>query len=93
VEDSQLQQANAYNTAKSSLQGIAGAVLAGILYAALPVTMLFVIVGICYLLSGVSEMFIRYHHEKTDEKLTMGLMLSDMRDGLLYLGRRRQSWR
>ena len=85
VDEHQLQQANAYYTAKSSLQSIIGIVLAGILYAALPIHLLFFIVGICYLMSGVSEMFIRYTHTPPTEKLTVRLVFSDMGDGLRYL--------
>ena len=85
VEEAQLQQANAYFSAKGSLQGILGVVLAGVLYAALPIHILFAFVGVCYLLSGVSEMFIRYEHTPSPEKLTVKLALTDMRDGMRYL--------
>ena len=85
VEEDSLQQANAYFSVKSSLLGILGVVLAGILYGALPIRLLFLLVGVCFLLSGVSEMFIRYDHTPSEEKLTMRLALSDMGDGLRYL--------
>lgn len=85
VEQDQLQQANAYFSVKNSLQTILGVVLAGILYAALPVPILFAIVAACYVLSGVSEMFIRYAHDAAKERLTIRLALADMREGLDYL--------
>ena len=85
VEQDQIQQGNAYFSVRSSLQSILGVVLAGILYAALPINLLFIIVGICYILSGVSEMFIRYEHVLSEEKLTIKLALSDMKEGLVYL--------
>ena len=85
VEEDQLQQANAFFTIKSSLLGIIGVLLAGILYAVLPVTLLFFVVGLCYVGSGISEMFIRYEHRPSAEKLTLRLALSDMGDGLRYL--------
>ena len=85
VEEDRLQQANAYFSVKSSLLGILGVVLAGILYGVLPILVLFLLVGVCYVLSGVSEMFIRYAHIPSGEKLTMRLALSDMGDGLRYL--------
>ena len=85
VEEDRLQQANAYFSAKSSLQSVTGVILAGILYAALPVHRLFLIVGVCYLLSGVSEMFIRCSFSRPEEKLTVRLVFADMRDGLQYL--------
>jgi len=85
VEERQLQQANSYYSVKSSLQSIFGVILAGVLYAALPITLLFLIVGICYLLSGVSEMFIRYSHKVSEERLSVKLVLNDMKDGFIYL--------
>ena len=85
VEERQLQQANAYFSVKSALQSIFGIVLAGILYAALPVHLLFALVGACYVLSGVSEMFIRYEHRPKEEKLSVRVAFCDMREGILYL--------
>ena len=85
VDENKLQQANSYFTIKSSLESILGIILAGILYAALPIHTLFFFVGACFLASGVSEMFIRYDHTPTQEQLTLKLALNDMRDGLVYL--------
>ena len=85
VEERKLQQGNAYFSLKSAVQSIFGVVLAGVLYAAMPITVLFFIVGLCYVLSGVSEMFIRYSHEAPKEKLSVRVALADMRDGLRYL--------
>ena len=85
VETEKLQQANSYFTIKSSLEGILGVVLAGVLYAALPVHTLFFIVGACFVASGVSEMLIRYQHTPSAEQLTLRVAMGDMRDGLRYL--------
>ena len=85
VDEEKLQQANSYVNIKSSLLGIFGVVLAGIMYGLMPVTTLFMIVGVCYVLSGVSEMFIRYEHRVSTEKLTIKLALGDMREGFVYL--------
>ena len=85
VEPEKLQQANAYFSIKSALEGIVGLVLAGILYAALPVYTLFFLVGLCFVASGVSEMLIRCEHTPSPEKLTLKLALRDMGDGLTYL--------
>ena len=85
IEQEQLQQANSYFSVKNALQSILGVVLAGVLYASMPILVLFVIVGICYVLSGVSEMFIRYEHHRPEERLTVKLALSDMRDGRVYV--------
>ena len=85
VAEEKLQQANAYFTIKSSLEGIIGVILAGILYAALPIHILFFLVGACFVASGVSEMLIRCEHTPTAERLTLRLAFGDMRDGLKYL--------
>ncbi len=85
VSEDRLQQANAYFSVKSSLQSIFGIVLAGVLYAALPIRALFTAVGVCYVLSGVSEMFIRYDQKQSPEKLTLRVVVSDTRGGIAYL--------
>ena len=85
IEEDQLQQANSYFSVKNALQSILGVVLAGVLYASMPILLLFVIVGVCYVLSGISEMFIKYDHKRSEEKLTIKLALSDMRDGFVYV--------
>ena len=85
VDENKLQQANSYFTIKSSLESILGIILAGILYAALPIHTLFFFVGACFVASGLSEMFIRYDHTPSQEQLTLKLAFRDMRDGLVYL--------
>lgn len=85
VKEEQLQQANAYFSVKNSLVNILGVILAGILYAALPVLTLFILVGVCFVASGVSEMLIRYAHHPAPERLTIKAAIRDMRDGVAYL--------
>ena len=85
VEEEKLQQANAYFSVKGSLQSIFGVALAGVLYAVMPIPALFLLVGLCFVASGVSEMFIRCAHRPSEEKLTISLALSDMGEGLRYL--------
>lgn len=85
VEADQLQQANSYFTIKSALENILGVVLAGVLYAALPIHTLFFLVGAAFLASAVSEMLIRCPHTPPADKLTMKTAVRDMGDGLKYL--------
>ena len=89
VKEELLQQANAYFSMKSALEGILGIILAGILYAALPIYALFFLVGLCYLASGVSEMLIRYEHHPSSERLTLRLAVRDMGEGIQYLKTKR----
>ena len=85
VEPQQLQQANAFFSVKSSMESILGVVLAGVLYAELPIYVLFLAVGVCFIGSGISEMLIRYEHTPSNEPMTLRLAVSDMKEGVLYL--------
>jgi len=85
IREEQLQQANAYFTMKSALESILGVILAGILYAALPIHTLFFLVGACFIASGISEMMIRYEFQPSTERLTFKLAIRDMADGIAYL--------
>ncbi|MBQ7183122.1 MAG: MFS transporter [Clostridia bacterium] len=85
VTEDRLQQANSYFTIKSSLESILGVILAGILYAALPIHTLFFLVGGCFILSGVSEMFIRCDRVAPEGRLTLRAAFRDMGDGIRYL--------
>ena len=85
VKPEQLQQANAYFSIKSSMESILGVVLAGILYAVLPLNILFFAVGVCFIASALSEMLIRYEHTPSPEPITLRLALSDTKEGFRYL--------
>lgn len=85
VKEEQLQQANSYNAMKTAFEGITGIILAGILYTILPIHVLFFIVGLCYILSGESEMFIRYKKEVSKEKITLNVALKDLKTGYVYI--------
>ena len=87
VEDNQFQQAQSYFSILQSFQTIVGVVLAGVLYTLIPINILFFIVGGCYILSAISEMFIKYtsNYEKRDEKLTVKAVFADIKDGFKYL--------
>lgn len=85
VREEQLQQANAYVSMKNALEGIVGVILAGILYAAMPIHLLFLLVGLSYVASGVSEMLIRYDHQALKEPMTLKLALRDIAEGIQYL--------
>ena len=76
VREDQLQQANSYFTMKNSFESILGVILAGVLYATLPIHTLFFLVGACFVASGVSEMLIRYDHRPPEEHLTLKLALA-----------------
>ena len=87
VEEDSYQQAQSYFSILNSFQSIVGIVLAGILYTLVPINVLFLIVGVCYIASAISEMFIKYKsdYEKRDEKLTLNKVFSDIKEGFKYL--------
>ena len=87
VEENQFQQAQSYFSILNSFQSIVGVVLAGVLYSLIPINVLFFIVGGCYILSAISEMFIKYtsEYEKRDEKLSLKAVFGDIGDGFRYL--------
>lgn len=87
VEEDSLQQAQSYFSILNSFQSIVGIILAGVLYTLIPINTLFLIVGVCYILSGISEMFIKYssEFERCDEKLTLKVAFHDIKDGFHYL--------
>ena len=95
VNEDQFSQANAYFNSLHSFQGTIGMILAGIMYSLFKenIHWLFVIIGICYILSGVSEMFIRYQYTKSEQQLTLKAALTDFVTGLKYLQTKKQFYR
>ena len=87
VDEDSYQQAQSYFSILNSFQSIIGIILAGVLYTLIPINTLFLIVGICYIGSAISEMFIKYNsdYEKREEKLTLNIVFSDIRDGFKYI--------
>ena len=87
VEEESFQQAQSYFSILNSFQSIVGVILAGVLYTLIPINVLFFIVGGCYIISAISEMFIKYEsqYEKHDEKLTLKVIFNDIEDGVKYL--------
>lgn len=88
VKDEELQQGSAYLQGSQNLQNIIGLILGGIIYASLGIFWVFVINGFGYIFSAISEMFIKYNHlEHTtdDEKMSLKLVLNDMKSGVKYL--------
>ena len=87
VPEKSYQQAQSYNSLMQSSLGVLGVILAAILYSVLDIHVLFFIVGGCYVLSGVSEMFIKYDYQKNEYKLTVKQVFKDIGDGMKYIGK------
>lgn len=68
VERENLSRANSAVASMRTLSGLAGPAVGTALYTAFGVSILFVINGISFLLSGLSELLIRYRHQKAADK-------------------------
>ena len=86
VPEKSYQQGQSYYSLMQSSLGILGIILAAVLYSVLDIHVLFLIVGGCYVLSGVSEMFIKYDYHKAEGKLTIKQVFSDIGEGMKYIG-------
>lgn len=86
VEEEEIQQASSYLHGSYSLQNIAGLILGGILYASLGVYVIFIFSGIAYLISGFTEMFIKYHKAQLNNgKQTLSDVLREIVVGIKYV--------
>lgn len=78
VKDEELQQASSYMQGSANLQNIIGLILGGIIFATLGIFWIFVINAIGYVISAISEMFIRYDHKAhtiDGEEITLHIVL------------------
>lgn len=80
-----LQRANSYFSMLTSFVSIIGIILAGLLYSYLSLILLFLMIGLLYIASGISVLFIKaVHHKKTDV-ITLKLMMNDFSAGIKLL--------
>lgn len=86
VPEKSYQQGQSYYSLMQSSLGVLGIILAAVLYSVLNIHVLFLIVGGCYVLSGISEMFINYNYQKKEGKLTVKQVFRDIGDGVKYIG-------
>ena len=85
VEEDSFQQAQSYFSILNSFQSIIGIFLAGILYTLIPIDVIFMIVGICYICSAISEMFIKCNRSNEEkEKLSLKNVFIDIKSGFSY---------
>ncbi len=85
VEKEQLQQANSYFSLMTSSESIVGAVVAAILFQILSLPLMALGTGVVYIMSGISEVFIRYDYVKKEEKLSFNGVFSDIGSGCSYI--------
>jgi MFS family permease len=85
VKDDELQQSSSYLNGSRNLQNIIGLIFGGILYALLGIYVIFFICGIAYLISAVTEMFIKYDAKAAVGKMTLKSVLKDIAVGVKYV--------
>jgi MFS transporter, DHA3 family, macrolide efflux protein len=86
LKDEELQQGVSYLQGSHNLQAIIGLILGGILYSSLDIMWIFIINGVGYIISALSEMFIRYDHQAhAGGDTSVKAIMKDIIDGLRYI--------
>jgi MFS family permease len=89
ITDEALNQGNAFFSLINSIQTIIGILLAGILYALLGIEWIFIINGISFIVSAMSEMFIKTPYHTNEAKKATGFVKKDFIEGLTYMRNKR----
>ena len=85
VKEDDLTRANSVIGAINSLSGILGPVLGGIIYGLGGIQIAFLINGISFVASGISELFIRYE-QKTRKFEKVHEVVQDLKGGIHFVG-------
>ncbi|HPJ23304.1 MAG TPA: MFS transporter [Bacillota bacterium] len=85
VHEDDIHQASSYMNGSSNLQGIIGLILGGILYASFGIYVIFIINGVAYVISAITEMFIRYEKKANGEVTTLKVIFKDIGTGIKYV--------
>lgn len=85
VDRDELTQANARVAAARSGSVLIGPVIGATLYAHVGVTMVFFVNGVSFLMSGISEMLIRYTHLQQNAPEGVKGMMHDLLDGVTFV--------
>ncbi len=90
VPTDDLTRANSVNSAVVSISMIFGPVLGGVLYGLQGISIVFLVNGVSFLLSGFSEMFIRYLPiPKPNIKLSTTTFFREIKEGFQFITRRK----
>lgn len=85
VKSDKLTQANSTVASLKTLSLLLGPVIGAVLYANFSVTILFLINGISFFLSGTSEMIIHYTHNKPKTAAGMKGIITDLSEGIKFI--------
>lgn len=85
VKDEVLNQANAFFSLIGSIQTILGILLAGLLYALLGIEWIFIINAVSFIISAISEIFIKTPYETLKKPEERQALKKDFFEGLRYM--------
>jgi MFS family permease len=86
VPEKDLMKAVSTTESASSAAMIVGPVLGGVIYGLLGMKWVFLLNGISFILSGFSEMFIKYNKtSKLDSKINTKIIFEDIKDSIKYI--------
>lgn len=85
VQENEFQQASSFFSTAQSLVSIIGVLAAGVLYSFFGIIPIMLLDGISFVLSAISEIFIRYEHHPKDTSFSASAVIADMREGLRYM--------
>ena len=77
-----LRSINSLSRSIDSATQLAGPAIGGMLFGFLGITVVLVVNGISYILSGISEMFIEYSHVKRHDKLSVTSFFTEFGEGI-----------
>ena len=84
VTEEELPQASSYLHGSMNLQNIAGLILGGIMFSTFSIYVIFFINGLAYVISALTEMFIKYDYKKKNN-LEKTKVFVEMKSGIKYL--------
>jgi MFS family permease len=85
VHEENLTKANSIIQGINSFSYIVGPALGGILYGVFGIEFVFMLNGVSFVLSGISEYFIHYRQTTEKRKIDLKSTLADIKDGLRYV--------
>lgn len=86
LEEDQLQQSSSLEQGMFAIYAIVGAILGGILYGLVSIEYIFLINGISFILSGISEKFISLSTKpEGNHIITFKSTVADIKEGFLYI--------
>ncbi len=85
VEKKDLSKANSKIASLRIMAGMMSPLIAVTMYTRFGITTLFVMNGISFLISAVSEMFIKYQHQSKGERISTKVILTDLLIGVKFI--------